>query len=194
MYTLCYTAEELKCWIEEHIHFPFLNILLSKNKGMPMLHLMLRIHNSDTKPEYPALWRHRWYIFEKNIIILYPAVFTTSIPFYFPHFLSCIYCGRKHPCLTCSQNWIKNGCADIMHSRNMNYVFCVSLNMWMYLSHCIRFFVFPSNRSYITCYCLIFENILIYRIEINIHFYTPLTRYINNTLASIQQTTNGDNQ
>ncbi len=142
---LWYTAEEttwplyIKCAECTEYYFPFSQFLNSAKKGerhsdsdrLVAPYYVYRAayytpHYTHDVTDFILFGKHFHFYIQPSILQHRDVYSQHTKPFIFIS-QNRIYCGRKHPWLTCSQKYRQNGCADTMHSRNMNYVFFGSM-------------------------------------------------------------------
>lgn len=109
----------------------FLSNFIQQKKGTSFHRscTMLRIRVSSGTPHTDDVTD---YISENNHF--YPAVFYNK---YTVIFNSTVYTVGVTPLADMLSKFRQNGCADIMHSRNMNYVFCICkyVNVFIHRTH-----------------------------------------------------------
>lgn len=120
------------CYAEQKFSFP---ILFSKkgdiNSQREMLHhvtctIFKNVHTPHTQMTSPIIFSEISHFF----FAIQPCFVLQQVYHRYFHFYR-IYCGRKHPWLTCSRKSVKNGCADNAQSQ---YELCYVL----YMCECIQ--------------------------------------------------------
>lgn len=173
------------CWIKENLFFRFsrnhstfsrmrgyrihvapcyVNIILGKCSPYPTLYngemtsLLLYICTfSSSSFHFSVLLSGKYHFSEPKSSRSYPQhcihrLFSFQKVFH-------IYCGRKHPWLTCSQYFVQNGCADVMHSRNMSLMYFLLLLVFYeckYTTHTVEMWIVSRKHTVICSYKIVY--------------------------------------